>query len=79
MVPAFLKTKGLVKQHIDSFDHFINVGVSIFPDLSSHMFSYPIYQEFRGFKALANLQGTIEKWSQSPNKSICILVTMSLL
>ncbi|XP_055949734.1 DNA-directed RNA polymerase III subunit RPC2-like [Argiope bruennichi] len=27
LVPAFLKTKGLVKQHIDSFDHFINVGI----------------------------------------------------
>ncbi|XP_054716873.1 DNA-directed RNA polymerase III subunit RPC2-like [Uloborus diversus] len=27
LVPAFLKTKGLVKQHIDSFDHFINVEI----------------------------------------------------
>ncbi|GFR17628.1 DNA-directed RNA polymerase III subunit RPC2 [Trichonephila clavata] len=27
LVPAFLKTKGLVKQHIDSFDHFVNVGI----------------------------------------------------
>ncbi|XP_015905674.1 DNA-directed RNA polymerase III subunit RPC2 [Parasteatoda tepidariorum] len=27
LVAAFLKTKGLVKQHIDSFDHFINVGI----------------------------------------------------
>ncbi|KAG8200108.1 hypothetical protein JTE90_001961 [Oedothorax gibbosus] len=27
LVPAFLKTKGLVKQHIDSFDHFISVGI----------------------------------------------------
>ena len=24
LVPAFLKTKGLVKQHIDSFNYFIN-------------------------------------------------------
>ncbi|GBM67401.1 DNA-directed RNA polymerase III subunit RPC2 [Araneus ventricosus] len=27
LVPAFLKTKGLVKQHIGSFDHFINVEI----------------------------------------------------
>ena len=27
LVPAFLKTKGLVKQHIDSFDYFINVEI----------------------------------------------------
>ncbi|GIY60587.1 DNA-directed RNA polymerase III subunit RPC2 [Caerostris extrusa] len=27
LVPVFLKSKGLVKQHIDSFDHFINVGI----------------------------------------------------
>lgn len=25
LLPAFLKVKGLVKQHIDSFDHFVNV------------------------------------------------------
>ena len=24
-MPAFLKTKGLVKQHVDSFNYFINV------------------------------------------------------
>lgn len=27
LVPAFLKTKGLVKQHIDSFNYFINVDI----------------------------------------------------
>lgn len=27
MVPAFLKVKGLVKQHIDSFNYFINVEI----------------------------------------------------
>lgn len=27
MVPAFLKTKGLVKQHIDSYNYFINVEI----------------------------------------------------
>lgn len=27
LVPAFLKNKGLVKQHIDSFDYFIKVEV----------------------------------------------------
>jgi DNA-directed RNA polymerase III subunit RPC2 len=26
-VPAFLKTKGLVKQHIDSYNYFINVEI----------------------------------------------------
>lgn len=25
LVPAFLKVRGLVKQHIASFDHFVNV------------------------------------------------------
>ncbi|KAL4839506.1 hypothetical protein H8958_002984 [Nasalis larvatus] len=29
LLPAFLKVKGLVKQHIDSFNYFINVEVSI--------------------------------------------------
>jgi len=28
LLPAFLKTKGLVKQHIDSFNYFINVEIS---------------------------------------------------
>lgn len=27
LVPAFLKVKGLVKQHIDSFNYFINVEI----------------------------------------------------
>ncbi|KAJ8955587.1 hypothetical protein NQ318_001417 [Aromia moschata] len=27
LVPAFLKIKGLVKQHIDSFNYFINVEI----------------------------------------------------
>lgn len=27
LVPAFLKGKGLVKQHIDSFNYFINVEI----------------------------------------------------
>lgn len=27
LVPAFLKVKGLVKQHIDSFNYFINVDI----------------------------------------------------
>lgn len=26
-MPAFLKTKGLVKQHVDSFNYFINVEI----------------------------------------------------
>jgi DNA-directed RNA polymerase beta subunit len=27
LVPAFLKVKGLVKQHIDSFNYFVNVEI----------------------------------------------------
>lgn len=27
LVPAFLEIKGLVKQHIDSFNHFVNVDI----------------------------------------------------
>lgn len=27
LVPAFLRVKGLVKQHIDSFNYFINVEI----------------------------------------------------
>ncbi|XP_072158380.1 DNA-directed RNA polymerase III subunit RPC2-like, partial [Bemisia tabaci] len=27
LVPSFLKVKGLVKQHIDSFNYFINVEI----------------------------------------------------
>lgn len=27
LVPAFLRVKGLVKQHIDSFNYFINVDI----------------------------------------------------
>ena len=27
LVPAFLDVKGLVKQHIDSFNYFINVDI----------------------------------------------------
>jgi len=28
LVPAFLKIKGLVKQHLDSFDYFVNTEVN---------------------------------------------------
>ena len=28
MVPEFLKTKGIVKQHTDSFNYFINVDIN---------------------------------------------------
>ena len=27
LLPAFLKVKGLVKQHIDSYNYFINVDI----------------------------------------------------
>ena len=27
LVPAFLRLRGLVKQHIDSFNYFMNVGI----------------------------------------------------
>ena len=27
MVPAFLRLRGLVKQHIDSFNYFLNVSI----------------------------------------------------
>lgn len=27
LVPAFLKVKGLVKQHVDSFNYFVNVEI----------------------------------------------------
>ncbi|KAF2118859.1 hypothetical protein BDV96DRAFT_596676 [Lophiotrema nucula] len=27
LLPAFLKTKGLVKQHVDSYNHFVDVGL----------------------------------------------------
>ncbi|KAF2734046.1 beta and beta-prime subunits of DNA dependent RNA-polymerase [Polyplosphaeria fusca] len=27
LLPAFLKTKGLVKQHVDSYNYFVNVGL----------------------------------------------------
>lgn len=27
LVPAFLQVKGLVKQHIDSFNYFVNVDI----------------------------------------------------
>jgi DNA-directed RNA polymerase III subunit RPC2 len=27
LLPAFLKVKGLVKQHIDSFNYFVNVDL----------------------------------------------------
>jgi DNA-directed RNA polymerase III subunit RPC2 len=27
LVPAFLKLHGLVRQHIDSFDYFVNVEI----------------------------------------------------
>jgi hypothetical protein len=29
LVPAYLKVKGLIKQHLDSFDYFTNVEVKI--------------------------------------------------
>lgn len=29
LVPAYLKVKGLIKQHLDSFDYFTNVEVNL--------------------------------------------------
>lgn len=35
LVPAFLKVKGLVKQHIDSFNYFINVEIKKIVDANN--------------------------------------------
>lgn len=35
LVPAFLKIKGLVKQHIDSFNYFINVEIKKIVDANN--------------------------------------------
>src|SRR5271170_1741330 len=40
LLPAFLKVKGLVKQHIDSFNYFVDVELTFF--LKSHHPSKPL-------------------------------------
>jgi len=39
LVPAFLKDRGLVKQHIDSFNYFINVGIKKILEANKKVFS----------------------------------------
>ena len=39
MVPAFLRLRGLVKQHIDSFNHFLNVDIKEIVKANSQMLS----------------------------------------
>ncbi|KAF7994414.1 hypothetical protein HCN44_003886 [Aphidius gifuensis] len=39
LVPAFLKGKGLVKQHIDSFNYFINVDIKKIVQANNQIFS----------------------------------------
>ncbi len=39
LVPAFLKTKGLVKQHLDSFNYFINVDMKKIVKANEKIFS----------------------------------------
>ena len=39
LVPAFLKVRGLVKQHIDSFDHFVNVEMKNIMNANSQIVS----------------------------------------
>lgn len=37
LLPAFLKVKGLVKQHTDSFNYFVNVGIKVGACLVAHL------------------------------------------
>ena len=46
LLPAFLKVKGLVKQHIDSFNYFINSEVFI---SSLFLVLYALLHLFHGF------------------------------
>lgn len=39
LVPAFLEIKGLVKQHIDSFNYFINVDIKKIVEANSKVTS----------------------------------------
>lgn len=39
LVPAFLRLRGLVKQHIDSFNHFLNVDIKEIVKANSQMLS----------------------------------------
>lgn len=38
-MPAFLRVKGLVKQHIDSFNYFINVDIKNIVKINSKVTS----------------------------------------
>ena len=52
LLPAFLKVKGLVRQHIDSFNYFINTEVSTFClifYLKQNQIDLPIDYLFRMF------------------------------
>lgn len=37
MLPAFLKVKGLVKQHTDSFNYFVNVGIKVSNNIGKYL------------------------------------------
>lgn len=39
LLPAFLKVKGLVKQHIESFDYFVNVEIEKIREANSKVIS----------------------------------------
>ncbi|WVQ67463.1 uncharacterized protein L199_005663 [Kwoniella botswanensis] len=39
LLPAFLKVKGLVKQHLDSFNYFVNVDIKAILAANSHVIS----------------------------------------
>ncbi|WVQ99768.1 hypothetical protein IAU59_006910 [Kwoniella sp. CBS 9459] len=39
LLPAFLKVKGLVKQHLDSFNYFVNVDIKAILAANSHVVS----------------------------------------
>ena len=46
-MPAFLKVKGLIKQHLDSFNYFTNVEVQLKQDLKSFFFKLNILSHLK--------------------------------
>ncbi|KAL1218047.1 DNA-directed RNA polymerase III subunit 2 [Cardamine amara subsp. amara] len=53
LVPEFLKVRGLVKQHLDSFNYFINVGIKKIVQANSRITSTidpSIYLRFKGVR-----------------------------
>lgn len=65
LLPAYLKVKGLVKQHIDAFNHFVNVDIKRIVQANSLVTSTSSNTWFLRYGSLDDWHSQALKYKQS--------------